>query len=140
MWGQISINVKLAWITDLHYSIGFHKMGWDKIIDILDFYHLYRISIYLEPLWSSEWSSWSQTLHNRKFFLTWKYTEILQSVSITSCPSDKSWCVIKERCSLFSNIEHSKKMSSCFPAFHVRMRMFTSKRLSVSGFLVIDVL
>ena len=38
MWGQISINVKLAWITDLHYSIGFHKMGWDKIIDILDFY------------------------------------------------------------------------------------------------------
>ena len=38
MWGQILINVKLAWITDLHYSIGFHKMGWDKIIDILDFY------------------------------------------------------------------------------------------------------
>ena len=52
MWGQISINVKLAWITDLHYSIGFHKMGWDKIIDILDFYieYLFIWNLF-EPMW-----------------------------------------------------------------------------------------
>ena len=52
MWGQISINVKLAWITDLHYSIGFHKMGWDKIIDILDFYIEY---LFIWNLFEAMW-------------------------------------------------------------------------------------
>ena len=28
--GHIFITVKFAGITDLHYSIGFHKMGWER--------------------------------------------------------------------------------------------------------------